>query len=411
MAISARPVSHYARLSEHPGPWADPGACLTLRFPATACHACREACPVSVLDVDSHGIRLSEGCLRCGRCAAACPTHALSMPGWQIALSEDAPPVLKVDCAKVPDHLRAPGSVQVPCLGGLSHSRLLQWVNTHSPGHIALMDRGWCQGCDAGGSEHPAAARVAQINRWLAGMGVPEDRHVRLVHDPLPIRHMADEIPDPSVRQTVSRRGFLRQLAGQVAVAAQGADEHLERTGELAPVDGSARIHPAERIAVLARLSEAARDSARTLPADLFHTVRIDQDRCRHDTICARCCPTAALSVWHSGGDTGVQFDPSGCIGCGECARLCPQQAIQVEPGEPHRTPVLPQTLSRHAQRVCGHCHASFVADERHSNDEDLPVCPACDKSQGLMASEFERLFGRRDAPADLQPQRGERSV
>jgi ferredoxin len=324
MAISARPVSHYARLSEHPGPWADPAACLTVRFPATACHACQEVCPVSVLEVDSDGIRLAEGCLRCGRCAAACPTHALSMPGWQVTLPDDPPAVLEVDCAKVPDHLRAPGSVQVPCLGGLSHSRLLQWVNAHSRGQIALMDRGWCRGCDAGGSEHPATETVAQVNRWLAAVGVPEDRHVRLTPDPLPIRHMAGEIPDPSVRQTVSRRGFLRQLAGQVAVAAQGTDEHLERTGEPAPVDGSARIHPAERIAILARLSEASGDRAGTLPADLFHTASIDADRCRHDTICARSCPTTALRVWHGGGDTGVQFDPSACKNiCHQCPARC----------------------------------------------------------------------------------------
>jgi ferredoxin len=411
MAISARPVSHYARLSEHPGPWADPAACLTVRFPATACHACQEVCPVSVLEVDSDGIRLAEGCLRCGRCAAACPTHALSMPGWQVTLPDDPPAVLEVDCAKVPDHLRAPGSVQVPCLGGLSHSRLLQWVNAHSRGQIALMDRGWCRGCDAGGSEHPATETVARVNRWLAAVGVPEDRHVRLTPDPLPIRHMAGEIPDPSVRQTVSRRGFLRQLAGQVAVAAQGTDEHLERTGEPAPVDGSARIHPAERIAILARLSEASGDRAGTLPADLFHTASIDADRCRHDTICARSCPTTALRVWHGGGDTGVQFDPSACIGCGECERLCPQQAIRVRPGDPQESAVAPLTLSRHTQRVCGHCHSSFVAGDRQWSDEDLPICPACDKSQGLMASEFQRLFGRRDAQADLQPQRGETSV
>ncbi|WP_081617226.1 4Fe-4S binding protein [Thioalkalivibrio sulfidiphilus] len=408
MAISAKPVSRYARLSDHPGPWIDADACLSVRFPDTACRACQDRCPADVLRVDHEGVHLSEGCVRCGRCAAGCPTHALSLPGWRLDLPASAPPRLTLDCAKVPDSLGAPDALRVPCLGGIRPSRLLQWLQDHPTGHITLMDRGWCEDCEAGGCDHPAGEAAQRVNDWLGQMGVDGDRHVRVVRSPLPSHQRPAQIPDPNTRQSVSRRGFLRQLAGQVAVAVQGMDAHLEQTGPAPLRDGSARIHPAERVAVLTRLSAIAPD--RALPAELFTRVHIDQRRCHHDALCARACPTAALAEWQGGGDVGIQFDPARCIGCGECQRLCPQQAISLTPGDDEPLPIRPRILSRHGQRTCGHCHSAFVPREDLEDDETLPLCPDCGKSQGLMRHEFNRLFGPGNGPAAIQTKRGERA-
>jgi ferredoxin len=413
MAITAKvsPVSSLARLSPHGGPWADRSACLGMRFPGTGCRACESACPVSVLQVTTDGLKLADGCTRCGRCAAACPTHALSVPGFQTSAPDDARDALMVDCAKVPGAGEFAGELRVPCLGGLSCSRLLALVKARPERPVVLMDRGWCTDCAAGGCRYPAMEQVTEVNRWLAAMGVPEHRHIRHQSRPLPLSRMPPEIPDPAMTRPMDRRGFLRQLAGQVAVAAQGADPAHDRVGDPADPDGSTRIHPAERAAILAQLKDMSPDGRRTLPPDLFTMVEIDADRCHHHGVCATTCPTGALRVWTNGDECGTRFDPVTCTGCGECERNCPEQAIRLWRPESVTAPVRPRVLSRHDTRVCGHCHTRFVVRDAGLDDTDLPACPACERSRGLLASTFERLFGRPQHPADRQPPQERESI
>lgn len=412
MAITAKvsPVSSLARLSPHGGPWADQSACLGVRFPGTGCRACESACPVSVLKVTTGGLELADGCTRCGRCAAVCPTHALSVPGFQTSAPDDGRDTLMVDCAKVPGAGEFAGELRVPCLGGLSRSRLLALVKARPERPVVLMDRGWCTDCAAGACRYPAMEQVADVNRWLAAMGVPEHLHIRHQSRPLPLSRMPPEIPDPTVTRPMDRRGFLRQLAGQVAAAAQGGDPAHDRVGDPVDPDGSMRIHPAERAAILAQLKDMSPNGRRTLPPDLFTMVEIDADRCHHHGVCATTCPTGALRVWTNGDECGTRFDPVTCTGCGECERNCPQQALRLQPARSTQLPLRPRMLSRHGMRVCGDCHQGFVTGDRHWSDADLPLCPACEISQGLLAFTFQRLLGHGIDTVD-PPENQERNV
>jgi iron only hydrogenase large subunit-like protein len=55
-----------------------------------------------------------------------------------------------------------------------------------------------------------------------------------------------------------------------------------------------------------------------------FHSIRIESGRCTGRMACLRACPTEAIRV--RGGKAQILEDR--CIDCGECARVCPHNAI-----------------------------------------------------------------------------------
>lgn len=57
---------------------------------------------------------------------------------------------------------------------------------------------------------------------------------------------------------------------------------------------------------------------------DVFHSIRIDVDRCDGRMKCMRACPTQAIRIRKG---KAVILDES-CIDCGECIKVCPNEAI-----------------------------------------------------------------------------------
>lgn len=102
-----------------------PPACIALRLDATACAACRDACPVTCVEVAEGKFVVGERCIGCGHCAAACPTGALAVKGLADVRPAAGAAAVYVECLKVPAALAGAQSVRVPCLGGMS---LAQWL-------------------------------------------------------------------------------------------------------------------------------------------------------------------------------------------------------------------------------------------------------------------------------------------
>ena len=55
----------------------------------------------------------------------------------------------------------------------------------------------------------------------------------------------------------------------------------------------------------------------------IFHSVRLDADKCRGCTNCVKRCPTQAIRVRNK----KAYIISDRCIDCGECIRLCPHHA------------------------------------------------------------------------------------
>lgn len=391
-ASQAVPTLRHTRLAAHARLWADARSCLPQRFADLKCSRCSDACPVGVLSLRNDNWVLASGCTGCGQCAAACPTSALVMDGFSIDPAIEGP--IAVDCQRVPAVDSPPGAIRIPCLGGLKTSQMLKLSNH---GGAELLDRGWCRDCPSGGPELPWAVRMAEANVLLEAIDTPPERHLATRHEALPVRHRLPGSSDPADQQPLSRRAFFTQIASQTADTFMGSTPEQDvDVADTPRPDGRERIHPSERVATLSELARMSRHTGQPLPAQLFPSVRIGAD-CRNHAVCARACPTAALHVVASGDDTGVSFDASICIACGECERICPEQAVEFKAIGSGAIPRGPQQLTRHREAVCFDCGFRFAEPTGDTARSDSELrCPSCRKSRQLTRSLFSDLFQSR---------------
>ncbi|MBZ0096677.1 MAG: 4Fe-4S binding protein [Sulfuricella sp.] len=363
-------------------------ACLAVRSSPVACSRCAAACPAGVLAVGERGVSLADGCLGCGRCVASCPSGALSARGYQIP---DGLPEgnreLAVECWKVPPRLLAAGTHAVPCLGGLSAASLLERVLATGEGRaVVLVDRGWCATCRAGGSaQPPVAAQLEFVRCALIRLGWPQQSLPEIRRDPLPVSLMPDEIPVPAEREAIGRRAFFSFLAGKAA------DVVIERTApplKIMPrslIRQEGKLFP-ERIRLIAALERLAELRGVPLPADLFPAISISET-CANHGVCARVCPTGALSSYEDDAATGIRFEPWLCASCGLCARSCPEGALELDlapsvDGAMHGQ----RELTRLPWGVCTSCHERFASRGKS-------LCPRCEKFRSLAADLFGTMF------------------
>lgn len=382
---SDAPGERYVRLhSEAPlGLWRD--ACLPLNFSYLECHACERACPVGALRVEGNALSLSDACIGCGRCAAACPTGALGVAGCTVpaSVAADASAV-HVDCWKVPRAQSPAHTVRVPCLGGVAVSQWLALVLAADGRPVIALDRGWCQGCSAGGiGPHPAQGPLAEAAALLAAVGVQRSALPTLHTRRLPIGKMPRAIPSADAEREVSRRDFFGRLAREATAAVVQTQENRPTAEDRRPTLRPGALRAPERERRLAVLERLATRTGEGLPARLFATLAVS-DRCRNHRVCAALCPTGALRGYEADGAAGIAFDPLACIACGACERGCPEQALRLGPSAPGAR-LEATRLTRHTVRECAACGRPTT--------EPGELCGPCRKSQELVRAVFASPF------------------
>ena len=388
MKTHLQAVASLKQIAEHAQLWLSESACLSRRFPATGCDTCVQNCPVQVLHLGNQGFSLGGHCDECGRCAAACPSGALVLRGFSLSSPSDDSPV-HIECQQLGDTERQPGAQQVPCLGGLKTSQLLAQLNEQG-NTLHLIDRGWCQDCRSGGdAQHPAAVQVAQAQQLLAEVGLAAER-IRIEYQPLPAAKQHKPTQEPALERQLSRRGFMRHLVGQAASVTQAAPAP-KTLGEPVATDGRARIVPLERLQTIAELQRLA-GKATAMPARLFYQVSIQSERCQQHQICAATCPVTALRRVEDVQGVGIAFHPQLCIGCGECQRNCPEQAIELSAMAGPVQHMQPQRLTQKPLQQCFDCGYDFPITPRETA-QDEPRCPTCCKSRELGQTLFGGMF------------------
>jgi ferredoxin len=364
-------------------------ACLPMRSAYAQCNACQDACPSGVLNLRPESLELSDGCLNCGRCAAVCPTGALAASGFDdMCLRHESSADVEVECWKVPGNSVGRNAVRVPCTGGVSTG---QWLALHAQARgraVRVVDRGWCTGCTAGGTRHPARTPVERVNAYLEEMGLPADRWIAFDRRTLPPSRMPESIPDTLDVSAISRRTFFGNLAGRIADRARSVQGAREAQDNPRPARESLQSsRPVERDRTLLALHAIAARESRPLPASAFPALQVS-DACRNHNVCASTCPTGAIVRYEDETAAGIAFDSSDCIACGDCERVCPEHAISLLPRGNGDIPKSTARLTRFDQRECDACGSHFFATSAET------FCPGCAKSRHFVHSAFRQLFG-----------------
>lgn len=320
-----------------------PVACLNTRFRAAGCTHCADICPAETAITVTNGRPAldNDACLYCGLCLHRCPTGAFTRPdGFSRKLVRTLAAVpggpVELVCPQHPNPAlgAAPHALQTRrCLATISAATLLELI---AAGKDIWLDDRHCAACPLGAVQPQLAHIAAETSGWAALLA--NAGQVQLCSDqpdaPPAIRPVLDATQPP-----VSRRGLFGILKPQTTPTADTQTEatDLIRSGrEIAPSDRLPHTLPPERAAVLSTLAQHnPTESAQSRPGQLpVIDLQIDSTRCTACGLCAKFCPTGALSFLSDGEAFTLIFRADFCLGqlCHICQSACPEQAIVTAP-------------------------------------------------------------------------------
>lgn len=344
--------------------------CVRARDKTATCDVCQRACPSSALHFDRSITIKADACQVCGGCLHVCPTGAFDGDDGVadllncVARLEPAR-VIELACAQHPSPQQGSPEVEAvvrttTCLAALGPSAYLALFAVGVQRVSLRLDA--CAHCPIGQARTTIAQTVAWARQFLAWYGW-SDSVVEL-------NTVADRKPRATYtakNPPLSRRGLFHLLA------AEGPRQIARVLGDAAETAKikSPSLERRRLINVLRRLPAIAASTPLTgLP---FARVMVDET-CTACGVCARMCPTGALS-FNTGEDNAYQlsFISAGCIDCGACAKVCKPGALQRRAatlGEV--TDPAPIVLRSGTLRSCTKCGARFAAE---TGGEICSVC------------------------------------
>lgn len=304
--------------------------CARYRHKASTCKHCLGVCPADAISFDDMNAPIidEEACTGCGACASVCPTGVLehASPGDReleadIALSVEMNGAAAFACGRAGD---VPGAIRVACLARVDVPVILHALTLGA--RSIHMSSGDCAACPSRSAGEYARAAADAASSLAAAFG--RDGAVMLS-----VLGASEE--EASSGPALSRRAFLLMLSHRSAGAGERAARAFVSRGDAKEtpdprlVRGEFLKHvPDSRVRLTAALDRLAGGDEATLEGFLFSVPAIDSDGCKGCAMCAKVCPTGALSAVREDREFTLTFDAGICTSCYLCEDVCGTGAI-----------------------------------------------------------------------------------
>lgn len=358
--------------------------CVNLRARGIKCEMCREACPVTALELTVDHVAVSDACTVCGACVPACPGGVFSISGFSpeavvaaVAGQED----IRLHCSESREI--GGGGMVLPCLHVVD-ARLLAAMAGEGAKTVSFGGLDGCEKCTRSDARKTVADGVAKVERWLGG-AAPEFRE-----------SIAPEEKGGAVKVErhdqvkMDRRSFLRFAGVRAAVSAAGWLAPQANQSN-APVSIFERDPFAPRIVEYQQIltDRADRISWDDKARPPLYSRSFDAS-CTVCEVCAQRCPTGALHVENDGTGKAISYDSGLCTNCTVCAVICPQDAVKARVFKVEDLALRGRKeLVRLDTERCVQCGVQFVSDAETTGG----LCPSC-RIEGELDSEWMTMLG-----------------
>jgi ferredoxin len=311
-------------------PELDGARCVHAAIETASCRACVEVCPKSAWRLDDAALEFDSGqCDGCGLCVPACPRQAIVLPLALASRLVAGTNAMLAACDRAGgDAVEGDiGSVaaqhdqpgRIPCLHAIGLGELLRAYRAGQ--RIWLLAHADCTHCPRGQAER-LSTRLSHINTSLRQRGRP----VIVLREVSPAA-WTTLIKGVGTAQGQARRGFFVTLSRRPLAALLGEPSETEQEhkppGEYLP-DGDDALMP--------------------------WVIRLNPSRCVGCHACSRVCPEAAIQF--DAETPAYRLRHRACTGCGMCQDVCQHHAVILQSwAEPTQT-ALP-LVEQHCPR-CG---------------------------------------------------------
>jgi len=325
-------------------PSIDTRACIADR----GCRACVSSCPVDALTWTGGSISYDKAaCVACGICVTTCPIGAVVNPTVTYAAVE-------AQIAAMLDASAASVGIRYICRDGES-SGGPGWLDVYVP-CAGMLSAGWLLAPLAMGAVATDAMPCSE-----SGCPLRNDHRI------------ASTLTD--TRTILDALGLDRERVGPVKVASLTPLPALSADG---PMFGPSMERQVIEYLASIRSTNTAAASMGSAP---IGTVSIDPATCTACALCARICPTNALTATTSS-EVVIEFDPRLCVACAQCVGICPE-------------------IDRGAISMStGFDLADWARGRREMRRDTVPACESCGKpvASSAMLERITAMLGSEHA-------------
>ncbi|MCR4378100.1 MAG: hypothetical protein NUV50_08425 [Rhodospirillales bacterium] len=358
--------------------------CVNLRARSVKCEICREACPVSALELTEDHVAVSDACTVCGACVASCPGGVFSISGFSaeaVVSAVAGQTDVRMHCSESREI--EGGGMVVPCLHVVD-ARMLAAMAGEGAESISFGGLDGCEKCTRGDARKAVADAKVRTERWLGAAAPAFHEGIFLAGDKGAVKvERHDQVK-------MDRRSFLRFAGVRAAVGAAGWLAPQVKEPD-APVSIFQRDPFAPRVVEYQQIvaDRADRVSWNEKARPPFYS-RTFEPSCTVCEVCAQRCPTGALHVENDATGKAISYDSMLCTNCTLCAVICPQEAVKARAFKVEDlTARERKELVRLDTVTCSQCRVQYVPNA----ETQAGLCSSC-QIEGELDSEWMSMLG-----------------